>query len=111
MWAPSADGNDVPGYIASLSKQTGFGADQALNLHDPKVLAPLLSAITKRENGQNPYDAESFSKAAASAARETQGSAPTVNLVVHNVPAGLTVKVAGSTPNNVGLSFAPGSAN
>jgi soluble lytic murein transglycosylase-like protein len=39
------------------------------------------------------------------------GAAPTINLVVSNVPAGMTVKLAQTSPNNIGLAFAPGSAN
>lgn len=62
-WAPASDGNNVPAYIANLTKQTGFGANQPLNLHDEKTLAPLLSAIIRHENGQQPYSQQQIEQA------------------------------------------------
>lgn len=62
-WAPASDGNNVPAYIASLTKQTGFAANQPLNLHDEKTLAPLLSAIIRHENGQQPYSQQQIEQA------------------------------------------------
>lgn len=62
-WAPAADNNDERGYVASLTRQTGFAPDQALDLHDPKVLAPLIAAITKQENGRNPFSSEVIANA------------------------------------------------
>lgn len=80
-WAPSADGNDVAAYTADLAKQTGFGADQHLNLRDPAVLANVLSAMIRHENGQNPYSRDMLA-----------AEAQKVEVEVHfrNAPAGVT---------------------
>lgn len=116
-WAPASDNNNVPAYVAAMSKSTGFGADQKLDLHDPKVLAPLISAITKHENGQNPYDADTIAKAAVAAVREAQGgtdgsSGAPINLVVHNAPPGMSIKaVRGLGQSTVGMTMAPGGAS
>lgn len=50
-YAPSSDHNNVSAYIADVMKQTGFKADQKLNLNDPQVLLKLLAAMVKHENG------------------------------------------------------------
>jgi hypothetical protein len=106
-WAPAADGNNVPAYMADVSRQTGFGINQPLDLHNPAVLAPLISAITKHENGQNPYSPEMIQQA-ASAAAQGVGERP-ITVVVQNVPHGMTVKpVRGLGQATVGLTMAPG---
>jgi hypothetical protein len=116
-WAPAGDNNNVPAYIAAMSKSTGYGADQNLNFHDPKVLAPMISGLVKHENGQNPYDAETIAKAAVAAVREAQGGGDGgadkgISLVVHNVPAGMSVKaMRGLGQSTVGLTMAPGGAS
>jgi len=53
-YAPAGE-NDLPAYIADVTKRTGFSANQALNLNDPGVLANLMNAIIFHEQGQNPY--------------------------------------------------------
>jgi hypothetical protein len=56
-WAPAGDSNDTYGYASSVSKYLSkrFGtqvtAGTALNLSDPRVLAAMTEAITRRENG------------------------------------------------------------
>lgn len=108
-WAPAGDGNNPAAYAASLAKQTGFGSDQHLDLHDPHVLAPLISAITKNENGQNPYSPEMITQAVSVAMKGSGDSERPINLVVHNVPAGMTIKpVRGLGQSTVGLAMAPG---
>ncbi|MDE3022263.1 MAG: hypothetical protein KGI54_10420 [Pseudomonadota bacterium] len=56
-YAPAADGNNDPAYIADLVKRTGFGANQHLNLNDPKVMTSLVSSMIYHEQGKNPYGA------------------------------------------------------
>lgn len=82
-WAPAGDHNNVATYIASLVKRTGYGADRALNLRDPAVLASVLSAMTWQENGQNPYG-----KMIASEAQKIA-----VEVHFKNAPAGTTAAV------------------
>ncbi|MFA5040730.1 MAG: structural protein P5 [Bdellovibrionales bacterium] len=74
-WAP-ANENDTAAYIANVAKDTGFGADQPLNMHDYGSLKPLVSAIIKHENGQQPYTAAQIDKALVLAGVEP----PTRNL-------------------------------
>lgn len=54
-WAPSSE-NDTSSYIANVSSWLGVGNDDVLDLRSPTVLAGLVSAIVKQENGSNPYD-------------------------------------------------------
>lgn len=113
-WAPASDGNNVSAYVAAVSKQTGFKPDEALDLKDPKVLAPLISAITKHENGQNPYSPETIAKAIADALSTARsgndgGSKEPIRLVFEGLPRGMTVKaVRGLGQSPVGMSMLPG---
>jgi hypothetical protein len=52
-YAPKKDRNDTNGYIAHVAKWSGFGKDEALNLHDPKVLRALGKAMLRQENAKN----------------------------------------------------------
>jgi hypothetical protein len=113
-WAPTGDGNNVPAYVAAVSKQTGFKPDEALDLKDPKVLAPLISAITKHENGQNPYSPEMIAKAIADALSSTRSNSDSsskepIRLVFEGLPRGMSVKaVRGLGQSPVGMSMLPG---
>lgn len=64
-WAPSSE-NNTSAYIKSVSKQTGYGETDLLNLQDPKVLASLMSAIVKHENGSNPFSMDDINSAVGS---------------------------------------------
>jgi hypothetical protein len=48
-YAPSSDGNNTAKYIADVAKATGIGADQKINLHDPKVLRAVSRAMLGAE--------------------------------------------------------------
>ncbi len=87
-WAPTSDGNNVKAYTSSLESQTGLKANQPLDLHDPKTLAPVLSGIIRHENGQNPYSQQQIDQAVAS---RLSGEQQTVKVRVElggNVPDG-----------------------
>lgn len=61
-WAPPSE-NDVLSYIDSVAMHTGFGPSDALDMHDPHYLKPLLRAIIKHENGYDPYTDAQVDKA------------------------------------------------
>ena len=61
-WAPPHE-NDTAAYIASVSEDTEFAADKILNMHTFDDLKPLVLAIIKHENGQQPYTAAQIDKA------------------------------------------------
>ncbi|MGZ3272375.1 MAG: hypothetical protein ACXWKY_00865 [Caulobacteraceae bacterium] len=63
-WAPPSDHNDTGAYVADVSKQTGFAPGQALDLHNPQVLAALAAAMIQHENGRNPYSSQQIAGAA-----------------------------------------------
>ena len=52
-WAPQGE-NDANSYIAQVSRMTGFGARQVLDLHTYEHLAPVVEAIIRHENGEGP---------------------------------------------------------
>jgi hypothetical protein len=50
-WAPAEDDNDVGAYIAHVSRETGIGPDQPVNVDSPSDMLPLAHAIVLHENG------------------------------------------------------------
>lgn len=53
MWAPAGDGaNDPNAYVNSVSQQTGWSADQYIDVNDPGQVAQLFEAMGLVENGQ-----------------------------------------------------------
>lgn len=60
-WAPPTE-NATDSYIDAVSDMTGFDSDTVLTA-DAETLAKLVSAITFRENGKNPYAADAITQA------------------------------------------------
>lgn len=58
-FAPSTE-NNTAAYIKSVSKATGFGESEQLDLESDALIIPLMKAIIKHENGQQPYTDEQF---------------------------------------------------
>ncbi|WP_278368557.1 hypothetical protein, partial [Acetobacter orientalis] len=54
-WAPPEDGNLTNEYIAQVAKDMGVNADARLNGSDTNTVASLMHAITRKENGYDPY--------------------------------------------------------
>lgn len=55
-YAPAADNNNVGAYIAALTKATGKGADDKLDLNDTGTLSALMKGIVKHEGNTVPDD-------------------------------------------------------
>lgn len=53
-YAPKSE-NPTSKYAQNLAEWTGFGMDQKLNLHTFEHLEPLVKAIIRQENGEQPY--------------------------------------------------------
>lgn len=70
-WAPRSE-NDTTGYAAAISGRLGVKGSDQLNLKDPAVLAKVMDAMIKQEQGYNPYGANEL----MSAARGRTGPAP-----------------------------------
>lgn len=60
-WAPSHE-NDTSAYAAAVSRELGVSPDQQLVMTDD-VLADLMAAIVRHENGQQPYTPDLFTQA------------------------------------------------
>lgn len=57
-WAPPNE-NDTGAYVRTVTAAVGVGPEDRVNVHEYAVLRPLVLAIIKHENGQQPYtDAE-----------------------------------------------------
>lgn len=57
-WAPPVE-NDTGAYVRVVAVALGVGPEEQIDVHDYAVLRPLVLAIIKHENGQQPYtDAE-----------------------------------------------------
>lgn len=54
-YAPAKAKNNTQGYIDRVSKGTGFGPHEPLNMHDPDVLAEVIPHMIKVENIEQPY--------------------------------------------------------
>lgn len=61
-WAPQTE-NDTNAYIISVTDSTGFTQDQLLDMHRFDHLKPLVEAIIRHENGQQPYTDTEITKA------------------------------------------------
>ncbi|MGO2306671.1 MAG: phage tail tape measure protein [Providencia sp.] len=53
-YAPTNE-NNTQGYIERVSKQTGYGPYEQLNMHEPEVLAKLMNAMINVENSAQPF--------------------------------------------------------
>lgn len=53
-WAPPTE-NDTDAYVQAVAKTTGFLPDQTIDVTDPEVMASLVIAIIRQENGRNSY--------------------------------------------------------
>jgi hypothetical protein len=120
-WTGGARTGNTPqqmaNYVGLLSKGTGLSADQTPDLNSPAVVAALLKAQIRAENGQQPYtDAQINAGVGAAIGGGTgggatagvptatndgdrgtrlaalQSSAPQVNVTVHNALPGTTVE-------------------
>ncbi len=61
-WAPPNE-NDTAAYVAAVAADTGIPADKPLDMHAYTDLKPLVEAIIKHENGQQPYTGAQVDKA------------------------------------------------
>jgi hypothetical protein len=61
-WAPKSE-NNTDAYVRSVAKQSGFDANQKLDLHRFEHLRPVVEAIIWHENGQQPYSEAEVIKA------------------------------------------------
>ena len=97
-WAPPSDHNDTAAYIRNVAARTGFGANQALNLHDPRVLAAVERAMIKQEHGKDIGENDILAAigaggAGANGVRAAGGSVD-VNVKVQHDGRSATVKTA-----------------
>lgn len=57
-WAPPNE-NDTDAYVRAVAANVGVGAGDKIDLHDYSRLRPMVLAVIRHENGQQPYtDAE-----------------------------------------------------
>tara|TARA_R110002095_G_scaffold53860_1_gene46593 strand:- start:1960 stop:2619 length:660 start_codon:yes stop_codon:yes gene_type:complete len=61
-WAPAVE-NNTKAYIQSVAHHTGFSSLQTLDMHRFEHLKPVVEAIIRHENGQQPYGDVEITKA------------------------------------------------
>jgi hypothetical protein len=118
-WAPAADGNDTNAYVTALAGSTGYKLTDHLNLNDPAVVRPLVTAIIQHENGSDPYpktlEANAVSAGLGVKGPYSAGAASTkagtvhVEVALKNAPPGTTATAkstgnATTAPPRVGFS-------
>lgn len=76
-WTGGARTGNTPqqmaNYVGLLSKGTGLGADQVPDLNNQGVVASLLAAQIRAENGQQPYSSDQINAGVAAAIAGNQG--------------------------------------
>jgi hypothetical protein len=78
-YAPASE-NDTGSYIADVSKRTGFGPQQSLNLNDPQVLSAVVAAMINHEQKRGSFDKYKDAKVVVEVLNNTGGNAAvTVN--------------------------------
>lgn len=61
-WAPPNE-NNTQAYINSVAQAVGVSPDHKVDVGDSRIMFPLLEAIIKHENGQQPYGFDVFVRA------------------------------------------------
>jgi hypothetical protein len=61
-WAPPVE-NDTQAYINHVAAKLGVRPYEPLDFHREAILLPLVMAIIRHENGEQPYDAETLKDA------------------------------------------------
>jgi hypothetical protein len=114
----------IANYVGILSRGTGLSASQTPDLNNSSVVAALLKAQIRAENGEQPYgDAQiangisrGMGGAAAGASAPATAGAPQINVTVHNALPGTHVETKSSdggylpTKVNYALRGADGAA-
>ena len=62
-WAPPSDGNDTDAYVAAVAAAVGVGPDDAVSIENLATALAVLAAITRQENGEQPYSADVLGRA------------------------------------------------
>lgn len=65
-WAPATE-NNTAAYISTVAKALSVKPDQALDLHDPKMLNAITRAMIQVENGRQPYSDQQIAAGLAAA--------------------------------------------
>lgn len=63
-YAPGSDHNDTAAYITTVAKKLGVEQNAHLDLNNPQIMAGLVDAIVRVENGKNPYSRDMIDRAA-----------------------------------------------
>jgi len=121
-WAPPGE-NDTAAYIRDVSKWTGYGPDQPLNLRNPRVMSAIVAAMARQEGSGRlaPSDLASgvlggyreFANGAPRALpasvtselarlRAAHGGSVKVDINHNNAPAGATVRATAAGSASIG---------
>jgi len=65
-WAPPSE-NNTNAYVAAVAAHVGASPDAPLDFTKQSVVVPMMEAITRHENGQQPYSIAIMQKAATMA--------------------------------------------
>ncbi|WP_199637000.1 hypothetical protein JEM67_20835 [Serratia sp. PAMC26656] len=65
-WAPPEE-NDTDSYIKAICAQLGVGANDQIDVTNPRTLAALCAGIVQHENGNQPYSADQINNGVSAA--------------------------------------------
>lgn len=61
-WAPPSE-NDTTAYVVSVAQAVGVNPDARLDLTNPGLMASIIKAIVRHENGQQPFTDDQVTRA------------------------------------------------
>jgi len=105
-WAPPSDNNDTDSYINHAAVKVGVGRDDVINVHDYRVMRPLVEAIILHENGTQPYSDSQIDKGLTLAGIESTDKPLLQSRTVKGAQAA-SIGVAGTALSEAGNQLAP----
>lgn len=107
-WTGGARTGNTPeqmaNYVGILSKGSGVGADQVPDLNQASVVASIIKAQIKAENGQQPYSNEQIAAGIAGRPTPEQPSPDPSDMSIVEIPAGGAAGPEESTKGQSGAS-------
>lgn len=93
-WAPPSE-NDTTGYINRAAGMAGVRPGQKLDFNNPAVLSAVMGAITRVENGYNPYSLDMQRTAAGVSNTTNNGGSVSIQQTNYNSFDGASPTLAG----------------
>lgn len=95
-WAPPSE-NNTDAYVGAVAGAVGVAPTQFINTHEYRRMRPMIEAIIRHENGQQPYSADVIEEGLRLAGVVNPGAKPLVAVPASVTTAAATAAAAGGT--------------